>query len=492
MIGRGFSIGIILIIGFATVLSYAAGQQESEPFTIVKPVEGQVVRETVRVEVLRGNLPLGGFAALSIDGTGVLARAVDDDAKAIVFLWDTKEELPSLTGGPSKEGIRVGDGHHSISVAGYNSSGRKVDESSVNVVVQNAIEKDFPDGIFLGHRFRTGDTVSYDEKTVTRFKHEGLKGPQKWVLMDLGNLSSEREWSQTVADIVSPSSAVLWRKFTKGGKATGFGITSLLPENNRISYMYIDTNGWSEPTSRSRRVGETGLSDWVTLPLKKVKVGDTWRSKVRIVLDPYDIRAIEDATAESKLVGFEWESGRECAKIVTDVEWKTGGAIMGLPPNEDAQIEVSSFKGAITSYMTLATGRLIKTVENLTIDGDYLGTVGAPGERTAPGTGPSAPGQPSAPPQFYGASGGGGGGSSEGPPQLYGMAGGGGSGRPSGGPELGGGGSGLPPLGPGSATPPTGGGLQTRRQPGRSGTPESAERTDVTVVRKVITSLKLD
>ena len=460
----------------------ARAQDQVRPFTIVKPVEGQVVRETVKIEVLRGDLPPGGFAALSVDGRGIIAKAVDDDAKAIVFFWNSKEDLPPLS--TVEKGLPVEDGHHTIAVTGYNSAGKSVEESSVGVVLENQVQKDFPEGVFLGYRFRIGDTVGYSEDTVAKFRE--ATGSQKWPLLELGKLSWDRKWDQTIADVVTPNSAVLWRKFSKEGRAIGFGEMALLPEDNRVSYIFIDSNGWTEPTARSKSIGETGLWDWVTLPVRRVKLGETWRSKVRIVLDPYDVRPVEDARAESKLVGFEWESGRECAKVVTTVEWKTGGAIMGLPPNEDAQIDVHSFSGTITTYIALANNRLVKTVEDLEIQGDFLGSLGAP---TQPGAGGGTQAQA---PGIPGTTGG-----SEFVPLfdpgrrgLLGASGGGGGGSEASGGQPSVAGGGTPPLGPGSATPPTGGGLQSRRQPGRSGTAETAERTKVKVERTAVTVVR--
>jgi hypothetical protein len=466
---------------------------QKAPFTIMSPTDGATVREVVEIAVSRGDLPKGGFAAMWIDGHGVVAEAVDDDAKAFTFQWDPKEPLiaPEL---PTKKQA-IDDGEHSIKVVGYTATGAKFDESDVKVRVQNKIHRDLGSGIALKLAFKIDQSSQYEQDSLGRFTE--ADGTQKWPLLQLQPLTTKRRWTHSVADIVSPDSCVLWRKFDKDGSAVGFGYQKLLGENNRISYIYQETDNWTKPTARSRAIGEVGFDGWISYPDTRVLPGDKWRSKVRILVDEEGDKAIENAKAVSVFEGLEWESGIECAKIVTQVSWDTGGATLTFPSSPDYTMDIDRISGTITSYASLRTSRLVKVIEDLEFAGQFRGTV-AQAEQTGGeygGTGGYAPGGPTgmAMGPRVPTSGSGAGEADPNYMRLMAGASGGatpripsGAGAPRSGPGMTMAGPGRGPTGP---VRPSGGGLESSGQTGRSGTAQTAEATKATLSRRTVTRL---
>jgi len=332
---------------------------------------------------------------------------------------------------------------------------------------------------------------SYQEDIQGKFTE--AEGAQKYALLELQPIQMNASWTSSVADVVAPGSAVLFRKYGKDGMASGFGYRKPLDKNNRVSYVYQEDNNWSTPTARSRTMGETGFTDWIAFPDRKITPGYKWRSRVRISLDDVRPAVIENAKASSVFEGLEWEQGVQCAKIVTTIAWDTGGAEMDFPTTDQYSLALDSFSGTVTSFVSLRTSRVVKVIEDLSFKGQFLGTLTTPGGTTGGNTGgPGYAGGYNPPPNnrdiapptgLAGASGGGGGGGARGgavaPPGMSGPGSGGGR-LPQG--------AYAPGSRPGSGGLTSGGGGSSGSS-GSSGSKDTATRTKVTFGRKIVTKL---
>src|SRR5947209_6468269 len=91
--------------------------------TLLRPHEGDAVREVVKVEVPASAIPPNGFASLYIDGLFRVAQAPPlSSHQPITFRWDTKETLQDTSLTPAQRTIR--DGEHVVEVRTYTSDGK--------------------------------------------------------------------------------------------------------------------------------------------------------------------------------------------------------------------------------------------------------------------------------------------------------------------------------------------------------------------------------
>ena len=77
-------------------LTLAAGTPaRAAGLTLLRPKDGDTVRETVKVVVPKGSIPPNGFASLFVDGMFRVAQApIQGSSKPVTFYWDTKAKLP--------------------------------------------------------------------------------------------------------------------------------------------------------------------------------------------------------------------------------------------------------------------------------------------------------------------------------------------------------------------------------------------------------------
>jgi hypothetical protein len=149
---------VIALLG-VTALALAQGT----PFNILRPADGAIVREKVRIEVPRASIPQGGFVGIYIDGKfqTSLAPRQDDKEPRLRYIWDTKK--PMLD--PSTQKTEpIQDGEHTITVVLYDPEGKAIDRAEVRVQVANQEGIKLPNiGARLQYRFRLGENVNYKQ-----------------------------------------------------------------------------------------------------------------------------------------------------------------------------------------------------------------------------------------------------------------------------------------------------------------------------------------
>jgi len=167
-----------LAIGLWMIFGVAWAQA---PFTIVRPLDGARVRETVQVRFPIVSVPQGGFIGVSLDGKFVEAVAPsalrsDSEKRHYIYAWDTK-------------GRNVPDGTHTLELTLYSGteggSPRVLARSSVRVIVENGIQPP-AEGIRLQYRWLPiGKTVRYNvtytAKESTEIQYSGLT-PEETIL----------------------------------------------------------------------------------------------------------------------------------------------------------------------------------------------------------------------------------------------------------------------------------------------------------------------
>jgi len=440
-------------IGSLALALVAGAAIAQAPFTIVRPLDGAHVRETIKILIPKGSIPENGYIGVFIDGKFIEAVRPPEKGKYFEYDLDTKargiEDSPD--GKPYKLEI--------VLFTEYNDQPRIVDRSSVDVYVANKSSIKIPNaGLSLRYKWVAGSEHIYDvSQKVIR---EAITEDQE----KLGGRASELE------NVVPLSTRLMYavdRVFPDaagriGADSDGLVRIQLVPDKGK-DYVIVPIGG-AEPTKHYdvelapiyMRLSTTGHQVWGTvpelagselvpgrgvneslfadlplpsLPVRNVRPGDSWKSRFQEGVDNFlaDIQTrnslVETYPAAGEFVGVEWEMGHPCAVIKNTIGASETSTEAKSLQDKTQGIRPRKIKEEETLWFSLDTHLLLKLEKNIEIETE--GTSAA-----------------------YGFTSGGGQGAGQGGP--------GGPGFPGGGPGVGGGGPMRPPGAPGG--PGVGGG----------------------------------
>lgn len=427
-------------IGLVVSLSLACMAAAQAPFTIVRPVDGARVRETVRVQIPRNSVPEGGFVGIFLNGKFIEATTLPVVGQFLEYRLDTKAR-------------RIPDGTHKLEVVLYSEAGdrpRIVDRSSVEILVQNSASIPVPDeGFLLRYRFRTGQEQIF--RLTQRVSTSVISAAQARAGGRPAEMPLEEESFRMLyaIDNVYPNGDALLRfqALPEPGKDYAFLTTTQNPEGRRFMdfemhplYMRITNTGMEVWGAVPRYVplegtpGELSRTDLFavfplpTLPARRVRPGDAWQTRFLLgEIDLDNLLEIDSLTeripARGELLGVEWESGFPCAKIRHSITEGTrpprrlagltgqGAAAPGAQPAGGANDRTQGMGGERvqleeTVWFALDTGRVVRVERDLTIDTRIetqapqgFGGTGGGGMFGAPGM-PGGGGLPGAPSGF--------------------------------------------------------------------------------------------
>lgn len=427
----------------ALVVGLTATAYSQAPFTIVSPKNGATVREVVEVAMPDGSVPQGTFIGVMVDDKFIEATVPVQVKDRLVYRLDTK-------------GRAIPDGQHTLTIRLYGNVGGKpavVEESSVQVKVGNHEGFNIPeDGTYVHYKFTPGRKIAYT--------------------VEIGQLVSTLSEARNRIGGRAAELPVAFEKIRvliacDDRKADGSGLirTQILPYAGK-DYVVATVEGEEKPTKRHEAefapiyrlltkagrevyadapawygidgfVGRDSLTDlFVMIPLPllpedKVKVGSTWRSQIL-----FPVGSLEEAresgktavgiVASGRLVNFEWEQGKRCAKIHYELAIAEGSRetpTLRMQGREFKNDRRTSYEQDV--WVSLDEGVLVR--QDFRIQADFKveqpSAGQTPGGRTGPQIGGGPPGT--------------GGGGSVGSPSidLYSPAGG----QRRGGPSMGGG-----------------------------------------------------
>ncbi len=365
-----------LIIGLWLIFGVAWAQA---PFTIVRPLDGARVRETVQVRFPIRSVPQGGFIGVSIDGKFVeaVAPAVlrsDREKGHYIYEWDTKAR-------------NVPDGQHTIELTLYSGTEggnpRVLARSAVRVIVENEI-KPPAGGIRLQYRWLPpGKTVRYNlfyvAKESTEIQYSGLT-PEENILIEVRfkgdlNVLDWRNGLGLISWIVNPPAI-------QGSP----GQYEVLTVNN-FAPVYQEV----EPTGRvlyqNARLGEQlqygiyyyWVGDLAVIPPKPLKPGDRWTGVITLgnPLRSGDISKVAEGQipAAARLERFEWERGYKCAKIV----YEFTGNLPGELDLGGVKLEKAKVKFRRETYFAYDIGQIVRQRTTIEIETTQREQQGASG-----------------------------------------------------------------------------------------------------------------
>jgi hypothetical protein len=355
-------------------IAYAASAHaQGAPFAIRRPPDGATVREQVRVEIPGPSVGAADVVEILIDGKFVVALPAVGGSGAgpsgapFTFVWDTK--------GGDVAGQEVPDGEHTLKAMLYTpvggSDGYTVKaESEVKVTVQNKIKTD-PGPIRLQYHFHDGDSIRYS-RVGRAFIVAVLSGMSSSGDRVLASVDSQLQLA--VEDVRADSSLVRNRltrlDVEENGQERSFDPREL-PDS---IYEELDTEGrvvYAPSGSMQTEFDELGLAvestlDLPVLPSQPVSVGSTWTQTEHIDVPGTPAASRPAVSIANKFEDLEWDNGYPTAKIKQTLE---GTAPI---PVQFGPVEVTgpkiSFERDI--YLAYRSGRLIRTVETLTVSGE--------------------------------------------------------------------------------------------------------------------------
>lgn len=483
------------------------------PFTIVRPLDGAHVRETIKILIPKGSIPENGYIGVFIDGKFI--EAVRPPVVGKYFEYDLDTHARGIEDSPAGKPYKL----EVVLFTTYNDQPRIVDRSSVDVYVANKSSIPVPNsGFQLRYKWTPGTDMVYDFSA--RVLVDAISEDQE----KLGGRPAELE---NVVPITTRLMYAVDRQFPDAdGKvradSDGLVRIQLVPDKGK-DYVVVPIEGNDQPEKHYdvdlapiyMRLTTTGRQIWgtvpelsnssflpghgveeslfadlplPTLPVNKVRPGDSWRSRfqdgVPNFLDNIQERNNLVATfpARGEFVGVEWEMGHPCA-VLKDTIAASESSDQEKAIEKETGIAPRKIKEEETLWFSLDTHKVLRMDRNIEIDtvgsaaayGFASGGGGGPaaggpgqgmpgmGPGRGPGMGPGmGPGRGGPPPGYGGPGAPGGGGRDRDdlyPPNNFMQKGGGrfpgmGPGGPGGGPPPGFGGRGMP----GQGMPGEGGG----------------------------------
>lgn len=367
-----------LIVGLWLIFGVAWAQA---PFTIVRPLDGARVRETVQVRFPIRSVPQGGFIGVSIDGKFVEAVAPaslrsDRERGHYIYEWNTKAR-------------NVPDGQHTIELTLYSGTEggnpRVLARSSVRVIVENEI-KPPAGGIRLQYRWLPPGKVvrynmTYTVKESTEIQYSGLT-PEENTLYELrfkGDLN--------VLDWRNNLGLISWIVFPPAVRGAPGQYEVLTGKNFAPVYQEVESTG--RVRYQNARIGEQlqqeydvlyyWVGDLAIIPPKPLKPGDRWTGTIVLgnPLRSGDISEVaeDQVPAAARLERFEWERGYKCAKIVYEF---TGN----LPGDVDVggiRLEKAKIKFRRETYFAYDIGQIVRQRTTIEIETTQREQAGASG-----------------------------------------------------------------------------------------------------------------
>ncbi|CUU09454.1 hypothetical protein GBSOP10_105937 [Armatimonadetes bacterium GBS] len=367
-----------LIVGLWLIFGVAWAQA---PFTIVRPLDGARVRETVQVRFPIRSVPQGGFIGVSIDGKFVEAVAPaslrsDRERGHYIYEWNTKAR-------------NVPDGQHTIELTLYSGTEggnpRVLARSSVRVIVENEI-KPPAGGIRLQYRWLPPGKIvrynmTYTVKESTEIQYSGLT-PEENTLYELrfkGDLN--------VLDWRNNLGLISWIVFPPAVRGAPGQYEVLTGKNFAPVYQEVESTG--RVRYQNARIGEQlqqeydvlyyWVGDLAIIPPKPLKPGDRWTGTIVLgnPLRSGDISEVaeDQVPAAARLERFEWERGYKCAKIVYEF---TGN----LPGDVDVggiRLEKAKIKFRRETYFAYDIGQIVRQRTTIEIETTQREQAGASG-----------------------------------------------------------------------------------------------------------------
>jgi len=419
-------------IGSLALALVAGAAMAQAPFTIVRPLDGARVRETLKVLIPKGSIPENGYIGVFLDGKFI--EAVRPPLKGKYFEYDLDTKARGIVDSDLTKPYKL----EVVLFTEYGDQPRIVDRSSVDVYVANKTSIKIPnEGLSLRYRWVPGSEHIY--RVTSKLVAEAISEDQE----KLGGRAAELE------NVVPLSARLMYavdRQFPDAdgkirSESDGLVRMQLVPEKGK-DYVVVPVAGGGtaekhfdvELAPTYMRLSTTGHQVWGTipqlsgsevvtgrgvnsslfaliplpsLPARNVRPGDSWRSRFQEGIPDFLANAltenslVETFPARGDFVGVEWEMGHPCAVIKNTISASESSEEAKALQVKSPGIQPRKIKEEETIWFALDTRLMVKSERNIEVettgsDAAYGFTSGG-GQGSGPGAGPNGGAFPGAP-----------------------------------------------------------------------------------------------
>lgn len=394
---------LVASVVFGTLTAIVLAQA---PFTVVRPVDGAKVRETVTVQIPKNSVPDTGYVGIFLNGKFIEATILEEKGRFFEYKLDTKAR-------------QIADGKYTLEVVLYADFGERpriMDRSSVDIEVVNKSSIPIPaDGLLLRYAFRPGtENVFLIEQKVqvsTITEAQARMGGRAATLQ----VEGEQFRMRYAVDNAYGDGDGLIRMQPLPDKGKDYAFITVNDEKRKYMfwemhplYMRLTNTGlekWGsapfyvplEGTSgEGYRFDLYGSIPLPTLPAKRVRPGSVWQTRFQFgqldMENLYEMTALTSrAPARGEVVGVEWEMGHPCVKIRHSIAQGTPVAqAMGRSGLGGERVSLEE-----TVWFALDRNMVVKAVRDFTVDQRVTDGGGTPQGGGAPqGGSPDSRGGP--------------------------------------------------------------------------------------------------
>jgi hypothetical protein len=365
---------------------------------LLAPTEGQAVRERVKIQVPADAVPEGGFISVLVGEPGAekfVVAIARDSAKAanntLTFFWNSKAPYYD-TNDPMKP-LYFKDGRYPVTVQIHDAKGKAIDSAQTSIEIKNRVPRTNPaPGIALANKLAFGQINNYRVHCdVSVFEIVNQIGLPMFGGM---GLSGDMLIIQSVEDARSGGQYLVRLRSDEKTYVSSYGVKSYLYAGQELKpqlYRLINKYGEVVTANLFAKQAKYQIMDLLpVLPSGAKKEGDSWPDTMTLKIDgltPY-IKLKGSAMLDS----FEWQDGRECAKITSVLSGNipinlANGKIKGSGP----------VNAEVTTYFAYKSGMMLERDIRFTFDASLM-----PGAGDAPNGGQGGPNAGLSPPSDAG------------------------------------------------------------------------------------------
>lgn len=336
---------------------------------LIVPTDGQAVRERVKIQIPLDDVPDDGFISLFVGEADaekfVVAISRDSavsDGKTLTFYWNTK--APYYDSAQPMKPLYFKDGRQQLMVQSHDAKGKAVSSAKLTIVLKNRVDRPNPaPGVTLANNLVFGQVRNYNVKCdVSVFEIVNRIG-----LPILGgmSLSGNTFLTQSVEDVRPDGNYLIRLRTDEKTYVSSYGAKNYLYAGQELKpqlYRLVNKYGDVAKANMFAKQAKYRIMDILpVLSSGSKKEGDSWPDTVTLKID--GLTPFITLKGSAMLDSFEWEQGRECAKI--------SSIMMSELPVTLANGKIKStgpLNAEVTTYFAYKTGVMLRRDIRLTFD----------------------------------------------------------------------------------------------------------------------------
>lgn len=332
-------------------------------FPLISPTEGQIVRENVKIQVPADLVPdnprIIGFISIYIEENGTnrfMAAISRREAKlsngVLTFFWNSKAPFLDSAG---KE-MHLKDGVYPMTIVVHDKTHPEANSATVHINLKNKVARTNPaPGVSLVNKLSFGQSQAYNVHSAADV-YESVAGVDLPILGGLG-VTSDFTIYQSVEDVRANGDLLMRYRIGEGAFTSTMGRKQQLYADMKLKpqlYSLVTKYGHVVKANMfTKQAKFTMMGVLPILPGRSVKEGDSWPDQIRVKIEGLTDLVKLEGTAS--LDSFEWQNGRECAKIISKL---TGPLNIGLLGGKVQAIGTANAE--VTTYFAYKTGKMIR------------------------------------------------------------------------------------------------------------------------------------